>query len=72
MLETARERARRRWHRFILAWMMGSALWLAVLLIAQAAIRPAPEFFVIAPLLIGAPALALVIGVVLLRWRATR
>jgi len=63
---------RRRWHRFLLAWMMGSALWLAVLLIAQAAIRPAPEFIVIAPLLVGLPALAFVFGVVWLRRRARR
>ena len=60
----------RRRHRFILVWMIGTALWLAVLLIAQAMIRPAPGFAVMAPLVAGVPALALAIGLAVLRWRA--
>ncbi len=70
MLERARRR--QRWHRFILLWMIGAALWLATLLIAQAAIRPAPGFAVMAPLVAGVPALALIVGGLVLRWRAPK
>ncbi len=63
------ETRRRRRNRFLLAWMMGTALWLAVMLIAQAAIRPAPGFAVMAPLVAGVPALALAIGLLVVRRR---
>ncbi len=62
-----RERRRQRWHRFILAWMMGTALWIAVCLIAEAAIRPAPSFYVMAPVLVLIPALAFVLGIAILQ-----
>jgi hypothetical protein len=65
-----RERQRRRWQRFILSWMVGTALWIAGCLIAEAAIRPAPSFFVMAPLVAGAPALGLALGFLVLWWRA--
>ena len=65
-----RERQRRRWQRFILAWMVGTALWIAGCLIAEAAIRPAPSFYVMAPLVAGVPALGLALGVLVLWWRA--
>ncbi len=63
------EAHRRRRNRFLLAWMMGTALWLAVMLIAQAAIRPAPGFAVMAPLVAGVPALVLAIGLLVVRRR---
>ena len=63
-----RERQRRRWQRFILLWMIGTALWIAGCLIAQAAIRPAPGFFVMAPLVAGVPALGFALGFLVL-WR---
>jgi len=61
--------ARRRRNRFIIIWMIGTALWLASMLIAQAVIRPPPGFAVMAPLVAGVPALALAIGFAVLRWR---
>jgi hypothetical protein len=60
---------RRRRNRFIIVWMVGTALWLAAMLIAQATIRPPPGFAVMAPLVAGVPALALVIGLVVVRRR---
>jgi len=63
---------RRRRDRFIIVWMIGTALWIATLLIAQAAIRPPPAFAVLAPLVAGVPALALAIGFGVLRWRRDR
>jgi hypothetical protein len=63
---------RRRRHRFVIVWMVGCALWIAAMLIAEATIRPAPEFAVMAPLVFGVPALALAIGFVVLGWRARR
>jgi hypothetical protein len=60
MTEAERERQRR--HRFILVWVLGTALWLAAMLIAQAAIRPAPTFYVMGPLVFGVPALGFAIG----------
>jgi hypothetical protein len=62
--------ARRRRNRFLIVWMVGTALWLAAMLIAQATIRPAPGFAVMAPLVAGLPALALAIGWFVLWWRA--
>lgn len=56
-------------HRFLLAWMLGTALWISTLLIAQTFIRPAPVFAVMAPLAVALPALALILGFVLLRER---
>jgi hypothetical protein len=67
-----RERRRQRWHRFVLAWMMGTALWIAAMLIAEAAIRPAPGFAVMAPLVAGVPALGLALGVLVLWWRGQK
>lgn len=61
------ERARQRRQRFILVWVLGTALWLAAMLIAQAAIRPAPSFYVMAPLVFGIPALGLAVGFLVLR-----
>ena len=69
---TLLERDRRRWHRFILVWMIGTALWIAACLIAEAMIRPAPSFAVMAPLVAGVPTLALALGFLALRWRAAR
>jgi membrane protein DedA with SNARE-associated domain len=66
-----RDRERQRWHRFILAWILGTALWLAAMLITQAAIRPAPSFAVMASLVVSVPAIALAIGFLVL-WRRTR
>jgi uncharacterized RDD family membrane protein YckC len=63
---------RRRRDRFLIVWMIGSALWIAAMLIAEAMIRPAPEFGVMAPLVFGAPALALALGFCVLWWRARR
>jgi hypothetical protein len=60
---------RRRRDRFLIVWMVGTALWLAAMLIAQAMIRPPPGFAVMAPLVAGVPAFALAIGLVVLRWR---
>ena len=65
-----RARERQRWQRFILVWMIGTALWIAAMLIAQAAIRPAPSFYVMAPLVVSVPALGLALGFLLL-WRRT-
>ncbi len=65
-----REGQRRRWHRFILLWMTGTALWIAAMLIAEAAIRPAPSFYVMAPLVAGVPALGLALGFLVLWLRA--
>ena len=62
------ERARQRRHRFILVWVLGTALWIAAMLIAEAAIRPAPSFYVMAPLVFGVPALGLGVGY-LVFWR---
>jgi hypothetical protein len=61
--------ARRRRNRFIIVWIVGTALWLAAMLIAQAVIRPPPGFDVMASLTAGVPALALVIGFGVLWWR---
>jgi hypothetical protein len=66
-----RERERQRWGRFILLWMLGTALWIAAMLITQAAIRPAPSFYVMAPLVVAIPALALGLGFLML-WRRGR
>lgn len=63
---------RRRRHRFILLWMMGTALWIALMLIAEAEIRPAPSFDLMAPLVFGVPAAGLVIGLLALRWWARK
>ena len=59
---------RRRRHRFILVWVLGTALWLATMLIAQAAIRPALGFYVMGPLVFGVPALGFAVGY-LMFWR---
>jgi Kef-type K+ transport system membrane component KefB len=69
---TALDMRRRRRDRFLVVWMVGSALWIAAMLIAEATIRPAPEFAVMAPLVFGAPALALAVGFGVLAWRARR
>ncbi len=69
---TALDTRRRRRDRFLIVWMVGSALWIAAMLIAEATIRPAPEFAVMAPLVFGAPALALAVGFGVLAWRARR
>jgi hypothetical protein len=66
-----RARERQRWGRFILVWMLGTALWIAAMLITQAAIRPAPSFYVMAPLVVAIPALALGLGFLML-WRRGR
>jgi len=63
---------RRRRDRFLIVWMVGSALWIAAMLIAEAMIRPAPDFTVMAPLVFGAPTLALALGFCVLWWRARR
>lgn len=71
MADADDERARQRRSRFIILWVLGTALWLAAMLIAQAAIRPAPSFYVMAPLVCGIPALGLAVGFLVLR-RAAR
>ena len=60
--------ARQRRHRFILVWVLGTALWIAAMLIAEAAIRPAPTFYVMGPLVFGVPALGFGVGY-LMFWR---
>jgi hypothetical protein len=72
MVETEdRSTVVRRWRtRFVILWMLGTALWIAAMLVTEAAIRPAPTFYVMAPLVFGVPALALVAGLGLLRWWA--
>jgi hypothetical protein len=67
---TAIDPRRQRRHRFLIVWVVGSALWIAAMLIAEATIRPAPEFAVMAPLVFGMPTLALAIGFGVLWWRA--
>jgi len=67
---TASDLRRQRRHRFVIVWVVGSGLWIAAMLIAEATIRPAPEFAVMAPLVFGTPALALAIGFAVLWWRA--
>ena len=62
--------ARRRRNRFIIVWMVGTALWLAAMLIAEATIRPPPDFAVMAPLVAGVPALALAIGLIIVQRRS--
>ena len=48
--------------RFLVLWMVFSALWLSALLIYTAVTRPAPPFAEMAGLLVGIPALLLVAG----------
>jgi hypothetical protein len=62
------DRRRQRRDRFLLLWMIGTALWIAAMLIAEAVIRPAPSFYVMAPLVAGVPSLALALGFLVL-WR---
>ena len=64
----ANDPERQRRHRFILVWMLGTALWIAAMLIAEAAIRPAPSFYVMGPLVFGVPTLGFVVGY-LMFWR---
>ncbi len=59
--------ARRNRNRFLILWVVGSGLWYALVAILQAAIRPAPPFILVAPILVGGPLLALAIGLFLLR-----
>jgi hypothetical protein len=66
----AADEGHRRRNRFIIVWMVGTALWLAAMLIAEATVRPPPGFAVMAPLVAGVPALALVIGLIVVRWRS--
>ncbi|MDX2103422.1 MAG: hypothetical protein EAZ99_02985 [Alphaproteobacteria bacterium] len=61
--------SRRRRNRFLILWVVGSGLWYALVAILQAAIRPAPGFAVVAPILVGGPLLALAAGLLILRWR---
>lgn len=63
---------RQRRDRFVIVWVVGTALWIAAMLIAEAMIRPAPTFDVMAPLVFGVPAAALALGFVVLWWRARR
>jgi hypothetical protein len=53
--------------RFLVLWMVLSALWLSALLIIEAAIRPAPSFAVMGSLLVGVPGIVLVAGLLWLR-----
>jgi uncharacterized RDD family membrane protein YckC len=64
----AHDPERQRRHRFILVWMLGTALWIAAMLIAEAAIRPAPGFYVMGPLVFGVPTLGFIVGY-LMFWR---
>lgn len=57
-------------NRFLIIWVMFSAFWLAGLCIAQAGIRPAPVFAVMAPLAVGGPLGFLLIGLLILKLRS--
>lgn len=63
------ETRRRTRHRFLIAWMMFSAIWLAALLIYTAYTRPAPPFATLAPLAVGIPFIVLLAGLVTLALR---
>jgi hypothetical protein len=59
----------RRRNRFLIVWVVGSGLWFALVAILQAAIRPAPPFILVFPILVGGPLLALAIGLAWVRLR---
>lgn len=63
------DNSRQRRNRFIAVWTVGTALWLSALLIFEALTRPPPPFALVAPLLVGVPAAALAIGLVVTRRR---
>jgi hypothetical protein len=67
---TVIDRRRQRRDRFLVLWMVGTALWIAAMLITEAMVRPALSFYVMAPLVFGGPTLALVLGFGVLWWRA--
>lgn len=56
-------------NRLIIGWVMFTALWISAMLIATAWTRPAPSFYVMAPLTLGGPLAALLVMLVLRRLR---
>ena len=49
-------------YNLLLVWILGSALWVALMLIYTAYTRPAPSFAVMGPLTLGVPLAALICG----------
>ncbi len=49
-------------YNLLLLWVVGSALWVAAMLIYTAYTRPAPSFALMGPLTLGVPLAALIFG----------
>ncbi len=49
-------------YNLLLVWILGSALWIALMLIYTAYTRPAPSFAVMGPVTVGVPLVALIFG----------
>lgn len=60
-------------YNFLLLWILGSALWISLMLIYTASTRPAPGFALMGSLSLGVPLASLAVGlfvrVLLRRWR---
>lgn len=49
-------------YNLLLVWILASAVWVALMLIYTAYTRPAPGFALMAPLTVGVPLAALILG----------
>lgn len=59
-------------NRLLVLWVVGSGLWVAAVQIFSGLTRPSPSFYVVAPALLGLPAVAFLVGWLWLRMRRRR